>query len=273
MIYAGMVLYPRDQAPEVCRNMRDFLQDAPREVTGGVLLMHFPPAPFVPPELVGRPAVAVLAAYFGDPADGHEVLAPLREFGDPAVDIYQEMPYLALQQITDAGNPPGRRNYWCSDALSDLPDDAIDAFIACAAAAYIPGQRDDPGAGRRGHRRRTRGRRIRHRSGPAVDVPLLRNLDRPSRRRPRHRLGSGNRRGDAALEHDLGGPELRQRGGRGPGPRDLRSREAPPSGRAEGPLRPRQRVPDEPERQAEHGQLYPTVQTQQALTLPVSAGP
>ena len=138
MIFAGMVLYPRGQAPEVCRNMRDFLQDAPREVTGGALLMHFPPAPFVPPDLVGRPAVAVVAAYFGDPADGPGVLAPLRGFGDPSVDICQEMPYLQFQQITDAGNPPGRRNYWRSDALRDLPDDAIDAFIACAAAATSP---------------------------------------------------------------------------------------------------------------------------------------
>jgi FAD/FMN-containing dehydrogenase len=138
LIYAGMVLYPRDQAPQVCRNTRDFLQHAPCEIAGGVLLMHFPPAPFVPPELVGRPAVAVLTAYFGDPSDGPKVLASVRQFGNPAIDLYQEMPYLQFQQITDAGNPPGRRNYWRSDALRDLPDEAIDAFIACAAAAPSP---------------------------------------------------------------------------------------------------------------------------------------
>ena len=72
------------------------------------------------------------------PQTAPSVLAPLRGFGDPSVDIYQEMPYLQFQQITDAGNPPGRRNYWRSDALRDLPDDAIDAFIACAAAATSP---------------------------------------------------------------------------------------------------------------------------------------
>jgi FAD/FMN-containing dehydrogenase len=138
MIYAGLVFYPRDKAPEVCRNMRDFLQEAPSEVCGGALLMSFPPAPFVPPELVGKPAVAVLTAYFGDPAEGPAVLAPVREFGQPSVDLYQEMPYLQLQAITDAGNPPGRRNYWRSDALGELPDDALDAFIACAATTPAP---------------------------------------------------------------------------------------------------------------------------------------
>ena len=137
-IYAGLVFYPRDKAPEVCRNMRDFLQEAPREVCGGALLMSFPPAPFVPPELVGKPAVTVLTAYFGDPADGPAALAPVREFGAPSIDLYQEMPYLQLQAVTDAGNPPGRRNYWRSDALSELPDDAIDAFIACAATTPAP---------------------------------------------------------------------------------------------------------------------------------------
>ena len=138
LVYGGMLMYPRDRAPEVCRNFRDFMRDAPREVAGGIIFMHAPPAPFVPAELQGRPAVAVLAAHWGAVEDGEAALAPLREFGDPAVDVMQPMPYVALQAITDAGNPPGRRNYWRSELLTDLPDDAIDAFIASADAATSP---------------------------------------------------------------------------------------------------------------------------------------
>jgi FAD/FMN-containing dehydrogenase len=137
-IYGGILLHPRERAPEVCRYFRDFMQSAPREVAGGVILMTAPPAPFVPPELQGRPAVNLLTAYFGDPADGEEILAPLREFGEPSVDLVGPMPYLDLQAVTDPGNPPGRRNYWTSDLLPDLTDEAIDALVDRANAATSP---------------------------------------------------------------------------------------------------------------------------------------
>ena len=137
-VFGGMVMYPRDRAPEVCRHFRDFMRDAPREVAAGLIFMHAPPAPFVPPELRGRPAVAILGAHWGSVDDGARVLAPLHEFGAPPVDVMGPIPYVELQAITDAGNPPGRRNYWRSELLTDLTDDAIDAFIACAASATSP---------------------------------------------------------------------------------------------------------------------------------------
>jgi hypothetical protein len=138
IVLAGLLLHPRNKAPEVYRFYRDFMANAPREVGGGIVLMHAPPAPFVPPELQGRPAVAIVAMYFGSIERGIEALAPLRAFGSPPVDIVQPMPYCAMQALLDGGNPPGRRNYWRSQNLSALPDEAIDAYIACAATATSP---------------------------------------------------------------------------------------------------------------------------------------
>jgi len=138
IVHGGMVLHPRERAPEVCRFFRDFMADAPREVGAGIVLMHAPPAPFVPPDLQGRPAVAILAAYWGGLEEGARVLAPLREYGDPPVAMLQPMPYVEFQALTDPGNPPGRRNYWRSDLLPGFPDDAIDALVACAATATSP---------------------------------------------------------------------------------------------------------------------------------------
>ena len=115
IIYGGMMMYPRDRAQEVCRNLRDFIADAPREVAAGAVLMTAPPAPFVPPELQGRPAINVMAAYYGDPASGPDALAGLRRCADPLVDMVGPMPYVALQAASDPGNPPGRRNYWHRD--------------------------------------------------------------------------------------------------------------------------------------------------------------
>ncbi|HWJ81213.1 MAG TPA: FAD-binding oxidoreductase [Nocardioides sp.] len=137
-IYGGMLMYPRDRAPEVCRNLRAVMADAPRGVAAGAILMTAPPAPFVPPGLQGRPAVGVLAAYFGDLQRGPEALAGLRAVDGALVDTIGPFPYLDLQAITDAGNPHGRRNYWHSDLLADLPDEAIDALVRRADVATSP---------------------------------------------------------------------------------------------------------------------------------------
>ena len=137
-IYGGMLMYPRERAGEVLRSFRDFMVNAPREVGGGALLMTAPPAPFVPPDLQGQPAVTVAVAHFGPLEEGERVLAPLWEGVDPVVDMVGPMPYLALQAMTDPGNPPGRRNHWHSELFTELSDDAIDAMIARAAVATSP---------------------------------------------------------------------------------------------------------------------------------------
>jgi FAD/FMN-containing dehydrogenase len=138
LVTGGLVLHPLERAPEVCRFFRDFMRDAPREVGAGIVFMHAPPAPFVPPDLHGRPVVAVIGGAFGSLEEGAAQLAPLRTFASPPVDLIGPMPYVELQAITDPGNPPGRRNYWRSDLLADLGDDAIDTLVACAALATSP---------------------------------------------------------------------------------------------------------------------------------------
>lgn len=135
--YGGVLMFPWRRAPEVLRQVRDFLATAPREVCGGVLCMHAPTAPFVPPALQGAPVVTVLAAHWGDVDLGAEILAPLKGLG-PAVDLIGPTTYLDIQALTDAGNPPGRRNYWRSELLPDAPDELLDACIACAAVATSP---------------------------------------------------------------------------------------------------------------------------------------
>jgi FAD/FMN-containing dehydrogenase len=125
IILGGIWLYPRDQGATVLARYRDFMATAPRELGGGVALITAPPAPFVPPGLQGKPALGVVVAWFGDVERGQQLLAPLRAAIPPVVDMVQPMPYLVLQTLTDAGLPPGQRNYWKSENLSALSDPAI----------------------------------------------------------------------------------------------------------------------------------------------------
>jgi FAD/FMN-containing dehydrogenase len=126
IVTGGMLLYPRGRAREVLRFYRDFIAAAPDEVGGGIALLTAPPEPFVPEDLQGRPAIGIVFCYVGSLEDGEQAVRPLKEGTSPAVDLVQPMPYVALQQMMDAGNPHGVREYFKVDWLSGLPDEAID---------------------------------------------------------------------------------------------------------------------------------------------------
>jgi FAD/FMN-containing dehydrogenase len=132
-VLAGPIYWALEDAPEVLRFYRDYIARAPDELTTIVSLRHAPPSPLLPPELHGRPAVAVAACFAGSPERGEEALAPLRHFGLPLVDALAPRPYVELQQLYDAGLPHGWHYYWKSWELPPLSDDAIDALVEQAA--------------------------------------------------------------------------------------------------------------------------------------------
>lgn len=130
IVLGGMLLYPGFMAVEVLKNWRDFMLTAPPEVGGGVALITAPPEDFVPEPARGQPACGVLLCYAGDPEEGARVMEPLTSFGPPAANLVGPMPYVAVQQLLDAPNPKGMRNYWSGDFLAEFPDEAIEAWVA-----------------------------------------------------------------------------------------------------------------------------------------------
>jgi FAD binding domain/Berberine and berberine like len=137
IVLGGMLLWPRERAGEVARAYRDLMADAPDALCGGLALISAPPAPMVPAELQGRPAVGVIVLYAGDPERGAEHIAPLRALA-PAVDAVQPMPYRAVQTLTDGGHPEGLRDYYKAGFFDVLTDGAIDTFLAGAERAPSP---------------------------------------------------------------------------------------------------------------------------------------
>jgi FAD/FMN-containing dehydrogenase len=139
IVMGGMLAFPRPQAPEVIRAYRDFIAQAPDQVCGGLSLITAPPEDFVPEEARGRPAVGIVYFYVGPPEDGEAALRPLREsLPAPVLDMVQPMPYAAIQQMLDAGNPFGIREYFKIDWLEALTDEAIDVIVAQAERMPAP---------------------------------------------------------------------------------------------------------------------------------------
>jgi len=75
-------------------------------------------------------------------ADGEEVLAPLREYGDPIADAVGPHQYAEFQQAFDPLLTEGARNYWKSHNFSKLSDDAIDTAVEYAAELPVSTVRD-----------------------------------------------------------------------------------------------------------------------------------
>jgi FAD/FMN-containing dehydrogenase len=132
---AALMVWPPDDGPELARAYREFVDGAPDEVGGGIIYLTGPPEDFVPADLQGKLACAVLVTYTGPEAEAREAMAPLLAL-EPAGEMIAELPYMELQSMLD--DPPGFRNYWSAEYLSELPDPAIDAFCARAEGIIIP---------------------------------------------------------------------------------------------------------------------------------------
>lgn len=135
---AGAVMWDLDDAPEVLRFYRDFIERAPREVASGVILRKAPPAPFLPVEMHRRPVCAVQLLYLGDPAKAERALAPMRSFGEPLLDLVGPRSYLSLQTILDRVVPHGWHYYWKSLDMGPLTDEAIDTLAEHAGRLASP---------------------------------------------------------------------------------------------------------------------------------------
>lgn len=132
------VLWPLEDAPNVMATVREVASSAPDELGISVAIIPAPPAPFVPPELFGRPTMALILVWAGDPAEGVKAMEPLRTIGTPIADVVRPTPYVVVQSMLDGGAPHGRHYYWKAHKLPSLTDDVIDIFLGAIDSATSP---------------------------------------------------------------------------------------------------------------------------------------
>jgi FAD/FMN-containing dehydrogenase len=131
IVYGGLIAFPAFMANDILPVYREFMRNAPDEVGGGLAFLCAPPEEFVPQEAWGMPIIGIVACYAGPVEDGEAAYQPLRDLG-PVVDMFGPMPYVAVQQLLDAGNPPGMQNYWTADFYDELSDEALETIIPVA---------------------------------------------------------------------------------------------------------------------------------------------
>ena len=126
IVLAGPIFWPMEESPNVLRFYREWIADAPDELMTIVVHRKAPPLPAVPPELHGKPVVAVACCYGGPVEEGERVVRPLKEFGSPVLDLCAPKPFLAHQAMFDPSFPSGWWYYFRSCDVAELTDDIID---------------------------------------------------------------------------------------------------------------------------------------------------
>ncbi|MBI2719029.1 MAG: FAD-binding oxidoreductase [Rhizobiales bacterium] len=131
MVTGGLAAHPFPKAREVMRFFRDFGGSLPDEMSTLAALTHAPDGS-------GMSVAAMAAAHFGSLAEGEKAVKPVKAFGPPVMDAIGPMPYSALNSMLDAGYPKGALNYWKSNFLAELSDQAIDTMIDCFSRCPTP---------------------------------------------------------------------------------------------------------------------------------------
>jgi FAD/FMN-containing dehydrogenase len=127
LIIGGLLVHPFARAREALRFLANFLATAPDELVAAAVLMTGPD---------GNKACGIVAAYPGDLAEGERLVAPLKQFGPPVMDIIGPMPYLSQQALIENAMPPNVLNYWKAEFLHDVSDELID--VAVEAFSRVP---------------------------------------------------------------------------------------------------------------------------------------
>jgi FAD/FMN-containing dehydrogenase len=134
IVQFAMLAVEQDRAAEALRAARDVAAGLGRTVSPAIVCAAAPPAPFVPVEHHFAPVVTLILVGLGDPEEHAAAVAAARDAMQPLYDVVTPMPYVALQQMLDDGNPWGTRSYTKGLYLDVLPDAAIDALVARLAA-------------------------------------------------------------------------------------------------------------------------------------------
>ena len=129
-VTSGLIAYPFDRARDVLRFFREVtstgLSDDLAMFSG---LLHAPD---------GTKIAAIIVCHCGSLNEAAAALQPLKKFGTPVLDTIGPTTYEATNMMLDAGFPRGALNYWKSNFVMELSDQAIETLISQFTACPSP---------------------------------------------------------------------------------------------------------------------------------------
>jgi FAD/FMN-containing dehydrogenase len=135
-VYAGPIFWEAKDARRVMQWYREFLPQAPVELSSFFGLKTVPSTDPFPKEIWGKKICALISCYSGPLEKAEEAMEPIRkELPSPILDWMGPMLFPALQSLFDPLLPKGLQWYWKGDFVKELSDKAIDVHLEHAAKA------------------------------------------------------------------------------------------------------------------------------------------
>jgi FAD/FMN-containing dehydrogenase len=131
IITGGVIAHPFSAAWDMLRFYRDVTASLPDEFTVFAGLIHAPDGS-------GTKLAAMVLCHCGPLDAGERAAQLIKQFGAPVMDAIGAMPYCQVNTMLDAAYPRGALNYWKSNFLSSLSDEAIRTMIDCFAKCPTP---------------------------------------------------------------------------------------------------------------------------------------
>jgi hypothetical protein len=129
-VYGGPIFWDLNDAPRVMKWYRQFLPQAPLDLSAFVHLGTVPSGDPFPKAIWGKKTCAVVACYTGPLEKAEEAVKRIRqELPPPILDWMGPMPFPALQSLFDPLLPKGMQWYWKADFVNELPDQAIELHV------------------------------------------------------------------------------------------------------------------------------------------------
>ena len=129
-VTSGLIAHPFDRARDVLKFFRELTSAVlPDDLTIFGALLHAPD---------GAQIAVIIVCHCGPLAEAEAALQPIKKFGTPILDSIGPTSYEETNRMLDAGFPRGALNYWKSNFMSELSDQAIDTLVSQFAACPSP---------------------------------------------------------------------------------------------------------------------------------------
>jgi FAD/FMN-containing dehydrogenase len=137
-VLAGLIFHPLEDLPKVAAFVREFNAGAPDDVCVWLTMRKAPASPALPTELHGRPVATIAVCWAGALEAGEKHLKPLRQFGQPLIDLVKIRPYPDWQKALDPAWGNGFRNQWVGHYLPELTDAAAQTMLEYVSKVSSP---------------------------------------------------------------------------------------------------------------------------------------
>lgn len=137
-IWQLFTFHPVSDSKKCLEFMRDYMPDAPDELSVIGVFWNAPDEEFIPEKYRGQPVFIFLGCYTGSLEEGEKAIAPFRKLGTPVADLSEPVSFVDFQQLLDEDYPDGRNYYWKSSYINKLDGNTIDMLIDYAAKRPSP---------------------------------------------------------------------------------------------------------------------------------------